>query len=413
MRGSSWWVFLLVLAGGCSLLPTRSPGGGRCVDNSDCGTGTTCDPATLWCVCAGANCPKDGGAGAGGAGTAGSAGGAGGGAGTGGSAGVQGGAGGQATGGSVDAGRDVNPCNACSGKTPICLDQSCVECAVSSDCTAAATKPICDPTSHTCVPCTNDSQCAAKLGATGNPGVCRSELDGHCATDAETIYVQNSPATCVASYSPSGPGGTAAAPYCSMQPVALAASSTKTLVLIRGTVAAGDWTYQQPQPQTVTTFVGQQAANIASATTPGFNMVSGTAYVRNVTFGPSPSGTVCIQATGGTLNLDGVVVDSCKGGGIYLDGAAFDIENTTVTNNGPGSSGAITWGGILVNALPSTGPSTLNLDTVEMNKQVGVSCVKAITGTGVYATQNSGNVDVSGSCGFQTCSPMSATCGAQ
>ncbi len=212
MRRAELLVFLFVVSTSCSILPTRSPGGGRCVDNSDCPRGEVCDPATAYCVCSGSNC-QDGGvggaAGAGGAsGGAGSAGGSGGAAGAAGAAGQ--GVGGGA--GSRDAGQDINPCNACGGSTPVCLNSSCVECATSTDCTGAVTKPICDPTSHTCVACTTDAQCVAKLGATGNPGVCRSEIDGHCATDAETVYVQNTTG-CMTTYVLNGGGGTATVPY--------------------------------------------------------------------------------------------------------------------------------------------------------------------------------------------------------
>ena len=83
-------VFIVAVSSSCSSLPTRGPGGGRCVDSSDCGSGMTCDPGTLWCVCAGPNCPTDGAAGAGGGeGTGPGSGGTGGatGGGTGGSAG--------------------------------------------------------------------------------------------------------------------------------------------------------------------------------------------------------------------------------------------------------------------------------------------------------------------------------------
>ena len=193
-------------------LDHNSQGDGRCVPpcttSSDCVGGRACNfdsQGVGRCLFAG-----DGGV-AGASGTGGSSGGAGGVSNKGGSSG--GGAGGPggaaATGGSVDGGQDVNPCNACAGNTPICLQGSCVECAASSDCTAAATKPICDATSHTCVPCTTDGQCSAKLGPTGNPGVCRSEIDGHCATDAETVYVQNS-STCTTTFV-NNSGGTATA----------------------------------------------------------------------------------------------------------------------------------------------------------------------------------------------------------
>src|SRR5579871_4668566 len=394
MRSGLLAAGLIALSSSCSVLPMRGPGGGRCVQNSDCGAGMTCDLGTLWCVCTGPNYPPDGGAGTGGT----AAGGHSGAPGTGGAAGGAGAGGSSGAGGTVDAGQDLNPCNACGGATPVCLQKVCVECATSADCTGDVTKPICDSTSHACAACTSDAQCAAKFGATGNPGVCRSEADGHCATDAETIYVQNTTG-CTATFSTTG--GTAGAPFCSMDPVSLAVGATKTLVVIRGTVAATSTasTWQRATGASATLFVGQQSADIASATTPGFNMESGTVYFRNVRFGPSPTGTVCIQATGGTLNLDSVVVDTCLGGGIYLDGAAFDIENSTVTNNGPSSD--LTWGGIRAVTVPTTGPVILNLDTVEKNSPTGISCGSPVQGTGILALDNGGGgTDIASACGF-------------
>ena len=49
-----------------------------------------------------------------------------------------------------------------------------------------------------------------------------------------------------------------------------------------------------------------------------------------------PLASIGIKSTGGTITLDGVTVDSCMGGGIFLSDTTFDIENTTVKNNGPG-----------------------------------------------------------------------------
>jgi hypothetical protein len=410
----------------CDLDPDVQ-GDGHCVPpcntSSDCFGGRVCNfdsQGVGRCLFPGDGGVAGAGGGQAGAGVAG--GGAGGsvGGGPGGMAG--GGAGGSAgAAGSRDAGMDVNPCNACTGSTPVCLNQSCVECSASSDCTASPTKPICDQTSHKCVPCTSDSQCSAKLGSTGNPGVCRSELDGHCATDAETIYVQNTTGcTTVASGTgaggaggaggTAGTAGTGAVPYCSMEPVAAAALSPKTLVVIRGTVAAPDWSFSRGQSQPETLFVGQQSAVIASSTTPGFNLASGAVYIRNVAF--SSSAAICIEATGGTLNLSSVVVDSCKGGGIFLDGAAFDIEETAVTNNSLAQLGATSWSGIIVNSLAASGPMTLNLVTIQNNKGPGLECAKAISGTGVLASGN-GAPDIGGTCNVSSCGSASATCGAQ
>jgi hypothetical protein len=93
---------------------------------------------------------------------------------------------------------------------PVCMPGgTCAECATSDDCKAAA-KPICDTSANVCVACTSDDQCQAKAGG---PGVCMFQQDGHCATDAESIYVgKNGAGTC----SDSG-AGSAQMPYCTAQ----------------------------------------------------------------------------------------------------------------------------------------------------------------------------------------------------
>jgi hypothetical protein len=157
----------------------------------------------------------------------------------------------------------------------------------------------------------------------------------------------------------------------------------------------------------MTSFIGQQAAVVDSSGTPGFGMSGGTAYIRGVKF--SALSSVCISATGGTLVTDTVVVDSCQGGGILLNGAAFSISNTTVTNNGPSSD--LTWGGIRIAMVPAGGPAVLSLDTIENNKAAGVSCMTTVQGTGVFATGNAAG-DVASTCGFTACAPAGTNCGA-
>ena len=374
------FVALVLVASACST--TLNPG--RCNQTSDCPTGQVCNLAPT--VQGDGRCVAPSSIDGGGTGGATGAGGA---------------------GASTDGGGGGNSCAACGGNTPVCLQGSCVACAASSDCNTDATKPICDPTAHTCVSCGSDGQCAAKLGSTGNPGVCMSHLDGHCATDAETIYVQNT-AGCTATYV-NDSGGTAIAPYCSMDPVGLAANDTHTLVVIRGAVNGGTWTYQRGAGHPETSFIGQQSAIVASATSPGFSMTSGTAYIRDVKF--SSSLAVCISATGGSIDLDTVVVDTCQGGGILLDGAAFNITNTTVTNNGPGTVGTTSWGGILVNSLPIAGLPVFSLDTIENNKGPGLECAGQVDGSAVLASGNS-TADIGPTCGFNSCTPGRGACGA-
>jgi hypothetical protein len=332
---------------------------------------------------------------------------------------------------------------------------NCVECVTSADC-ITATKPICDLGTGTCVACTSDDQCVAKL-ASADPGVCMAHVDGHCATVAETIFVKNDTATC-SDTAAGDPGfGTSGKPLCSMQPVVSLLSTTRDLVVVRGAVSGGNWTFSG-QGAAQMTIVGQQPAagdslaQVGSATTPAFAISGGTAFIRDLEMVASSSSSaisvtggslslqgatvdrskrgiditagslaiksgavtnnsaIGINATGGTLTLNAVTIDSCAGGGIFLGGAAFDIANTSVTNNGPGPMG--TNGGVVVGALPATGSAQLTLSTIKGNKQIGITCAGPIQADRVYVAANTGG-DVAQSCGFDSCPSAGPSCGAQ
>jgi hypothetical protein len=155
-------------------------------------------------------------------------------------------------------------------------------------------------------------------------------------------------------------------------------------------------------------------------------ITSGEIYLRNLTIqgsaspatgmgikaAPDPSATI-------TLHMDTCVVNNNPGAGILLNGAAFDIKNTTVSNNGSGSLGAISWGGLLTNNPPSSGPTTLVNVTIQNNVLIGLVCSGNITSsTSVLA---SGNVNgstkatdqIGASCGIISCTSSSTTCGTQ
>jgi Cys-rich repeat protein len=291
---------------------------------------------------------------------------------------------------------------------------ACVQCAASSDC-AAVTRPICS-TANTCVSCKADPECVAKLGTTGNPGVCMANIDGHCATDSETVYVQNTTG-CSSTTS----GGTAAAPFCLAQTgVNSAVANSKRLVVLGGSLAAG---FSVSTPG-ILTIVGKNAVITPAAFTDGIAVASGEVYLRDLTVrGSASTGSQSnpgvSAASGGILHMDTCAVSDNSGGGILLDGAAFDVKNTTVTGNGPGRTGTTSWGGILVNALPPTGSSTrLNLVTIQNNDGGGLICAGSIQGTGVLSSGNTnallGQID-SNCGGFTSCSASDggATCGAQ
>jgi hypothetical protein len=413
---------------------------GRCDKTSDCATGLVCDLTPTpeldgRCVTPDAGSPIDGAAGGAGQGdggrdtvvseTAGA-----------GAAGQDGGGGGHDA--SVDVVPEVKPgCTSssdCPPATPICdaggacrrcdantvssnacttldaakpacgPDGRCIVCASSADCKADPTKPICDVANQTCVACTSDTQCAAKLGM--NPGVCMAHQNGRCATDAETFYVSN-----VAGCSDTATGsGTASMPFCSLEPAAVRAGGTRSLVVVRGRVAAATSMFGGSSEISI---IGQQMAAVAAATQPSALHVSqgDKLYCRDVAL-TAVFGVGVVADNTSTLRLDHVVVSNSAQGGISLNGAAFDISNTTVTGNGPGTEGASFWGGIDIQFPPPAGPKRLNFITVTNNKAVGILCSAGVMGAEALATGNSGG-DVGPLCGFAPCGLASASCGAQ
>jgi hypothetical protein len=308
--------------------------------------------------------------------------------------------------------------NACTGDTPVCMSSTsgtskagqCVGCADSGDC--SGNFPICDTTTtFTCQACTSDAQCAAKGGG---PGVCLA--DGHCATEAETVYVGTS------GCHDETTAGTSSNPACSAQYGVSLATSTRPVVVIRGTLTAASTNVAVSFPFTI---VGKNAAVLTAAA--GGNCVSiteGEVYLRNLTLQGNSSSTAGVgigisaappSGSTVTLHMDTCAVINNKGGGILLNDAAFDIKNTTITGNGSSSTG---WGGISVQNPPSSGQTTINLVTIQDNQSLGLTCTGSIAsndaGSGVFATGNPGG-NIIGTCGVSAtaCTTASTTCGAQ
>lgn len=302
---------------------------------------------------------------------------------------------------------DGAACAARDSSRPTCgPNGSCVECtsATSVDCNADPTKPICDLPSNTCVKCSGDGQCVTKgVG----PGICMSHQDGRCAADSEIIYVENK-AGCVSSALVSM-AGSAATPFCEPQLAVDALTVSRRVVVISGPVLGVQWTPVSGAGPV--SFIGRAAAVIAPGTGVGIH-VSGPAelYARDIIVRNSEQEGL-IAESGATLRLDHMTVDSNRGGGILVDGSAFEIQRTTVTSNGPAqATGGVVWGGIRVQS-PGT-PASLEFLTVRDNQSTGISCSGGIMGVGVLATGSGGGVDVTAACAIVPCSPAGPTCGA-
>ena len=232
--------------------------------------------------------------------------------------------------------------------------------------------------------------------------------DGRCATDAETIYVQNT-AGC-ASASPGG--GTATTPYCSLTPAIMALDAAHRVIVIRGAVGGSTSTIQAVGATAPLSIVGQVDAVVAAPGPQTILHVTGAdVFIRGVAFKNSLDIGVTVDG-GATIRLDTVTFDNNSKGGLLVDSSAFDIRNSLFTNNGPGDLLGLAWGGLRLQGLSSSGPQTLAQVTITGNKQVGLSCSSSISGTGVYAASNAGGVDISPTCGVTSCSLAGAGCGA-
>jgi len=300
----------------------------------------------------------------------------------------------------------------CPAALPACdtISGRCVQCVRNDDCTLS-TKPICDGASNSCVPCTSDRQCAAV-----GPGVCMAHTDGHCATDAETIYIGAFGAAACSDSAMNA--GAPTAPYCSVQTGILAArSKSRSLVVLSGAFDGGFSGIVFSSPLTV---VGKAAVISPADQADGIGITSGEVYLRGIeVLGSAARQTgvgINVQVTAGSaaiLHMESCTISDNPGGGILLAGAAFDIKDTLVAGNGPGqTAGGTIFGGIRVESLPTTGVTRLDRVTLQDNLAPGLSCAASIEGTGILASGNAA-LDIASSCGVAACSPAGATCGAQ
>lgn len=295
-------------------------------------------------------------------------------------------------------GASAAACSERGGGKPVCGSAGlCVECGSSGDCSEAG-RPICE--ANACRGCEADAECAAKLGA--EPGVCLQAEGGRCAAEADVIYVENANGKCKAS----GPG-TAAMPYCGLaEGMAAAKSGGKPAVVLKGPQGVDRVAYGGPGKLTV---VGKSGARIAPGAGIGLDVTSGELTARNLTVRGGDQQGIVVRMSA-ALNLEQSQVLDNAGGGILVDGGKLVLETTKVSNNGPGSTGPVTWGGMFLNA-PASG-TRLERVSVTGNKQVGISCSSEVAGAEVFASGNSGGVEIAPTCNITPCSPASPTCGA-
>jgi hypothetical protein len=179
-------------------------------------------------------------------------------------------------------------------------------------------------------------------------------------------------------------------------------TAERPLVVVRGKIYAGDETIFSSSDTLMASVVGQRTAVLTKMGTV-IALTSGSFYFRGLTL-DSAFGAG-IVATGGTLRLDDITVTGCPLGGILLDGAAFDIRNTRVTNNG--DSGGSGGNGIEVRQVPAKGPKVLTNVTSTDNYPSNLACNGVIMGAAVLAPGV-----IPANCGIASCGTPGPTCGA-
>jgi hypothetical protein len=276
-------------------------------------------------------------------------------------------------GGTADGGASTA---ACSGSKPACVPSSssnplagqCVQCTSSSECSGST--PVCN-SSNVCVPCSKDSEC------TSGPGICMLvptgtfQQDGRCATDAETIYVQNSSGC-------TGGAGTKASPYCQPQSAISAVTTSKRVILMSGTAALAVWTASFGSGSLPVYVMGRNNPTISvGAADIGVHIFSGKVYIRGLTVqgvGNAAVNPGIVAEAGAEVGLDRCTVTGNAGGLLVADGAGFDVANSLFVRNEPGGMGAAVFGGAYL-GNPGTGMShRFWFNTVADNQAIGMAC---------------------------------------
>jgi hypothetical protein len=267
----------------------------------------------------------------------------------------------------------------CDGDKKICemTAQTCVQCLENKHCTLATT-PICD--GKTCRACKADSECV-------ETGVCLE--DGRCAGATEIAYVEfHNDSTCP---NPAA-NGSATTPYCTLADAVTALSADRPVLVVRG--PAGD-RLSINRPALSAVVIGKNngagaAASITAGPSTGVQVVAGDILVRDLAVSGGAAGGrgllvsgaaaklrllrvtaslgtgLGIQAdTGAELHMDRCLVAGNSVGGMLINGATYDIQNTIVGNNGYG---------IKFSAAAIPGASQFRFNTVAGNTGNATTC---------------------------------------
>jgi len=293
-------------------------------------------------------------------------------------------------------------CNQCeAGANNVCdMDASrCVECLSDGDCGGdGSLNKVCDLSSFTCVGCLpTDNPCTGTTPICSNK-VCRPCVDdsqcdlavcmkdGHCAGSGEVIFVDYSAATC--------PGdGLSATPFCSIPAAMPSLNSNRHVIVIRGpaddklmlattdvlpvivgkknlagadaSIPAGAGTAILASSDQV--LIRDLTATGGTADTSKGILASGSTKITLVNVRANLTTGLGIQAdSGAQLTMDRCTVVKNSVGGLLINGAGYDIQNSVFAENG--------FSQIQFSSTPNPGTPSFRFNTVVATSGNAATC---------------------------------------
>jgi hypothetical protein len=245
------------------------------------------------------------------------------------------------------------------GGLAVCEDHACVACRDDASC--GGTTPVCETASHTCRACRADSECTAS-------GVCVGS-DGHCAVAGTEVVYAGKGDWCTGS---GGGDGSRDRPFCMTSEAVGALGAQRNVLAIRGAMPVGPVTVAAPAVVSLLVVGGAGASILTGAGDAAGIHVSGAINltVRDLSITGAAIGL--LADNGAHVVVTRCVLRANLKGGVQISDGSYDITNSIIAGNGPGTVPPTTsWGGVYLGA---TATGRLANDTVVANNQVGVVC---------------------------------------
>jgi hypothetical protein len=234
-----------------------------------------------------------------------------------------------------------------------------------------------------CGACTVDADCVGSWGAEPMAGVC---LEGACPLRKDVVYVAGRVGC------PDGAGmgagiGSYDNPFCDLgYAMTIAMGKAPRIVVLKAGRSVAGFTFTGGADRV--TLVGEKGAQIGPAPGIGISVKAGSLHVRGIkVVGAGNANDHGVYAEGSSmLKLDRCVVEG-NNGGIYVNGASFEITNTVIAGNRAATATilipmtgmvSVPFAGAFL--LPRAGEAAKRFEwnTVVNNAGIGVRCASAL-----------------------------------